>query len=104
VYTITALDYDKDGATDLLLCGNVNHARLRLGKQDASYGVLLKGDGKGNFSYIDQARSGLRLRGDVRSVIALDGYWLFGINGEGVRAYRVRPGGEGRRLLAMRGK
>ncbi|HTI09288.1 MAG TPA: VCBS repeat-containing protein [Puia sp.] len=104
VFTITALDYDKDGATDLLLCGNVNHARLRLGKQDANYGVLLKGDGKGNFSIIDQERCGLHLRGDVRSVINTEGYLLFGVNGEGVKAYRVKPGGEGHRLLAMRGK
>lgn len=104
VLTITALDVDQDGVTDLLLCGNVNHARLRFGKQDANYGVLLKGDGKGNFQYIDQERCGLRLRGDVRAVVATGGYLLFGINGEGVKAYRRRAGGQGRRLLAMKGK
>ncbi len=43
VYTITALDYNKDGAEDLLLCGNINHARLRFGKYDANFGVLLQG-------------------------------------------------------------
>src|SRR5258708_4931620 len=89
VFTITALDYDKDGKQDLLLCGNITHARLRFGKEDANYGVLLKGDGKGNFSYIDQQRSGLHLWGDVRSVIATGGYWLFGINGEAMKAYRL---------------
>jgi hypothetical protein len=88
VFTITALDYDKDGKQDLLLCGNITHARLRFGKQDANYGVLLKGDGKGGFSYIDQRRSGLRLRGDVRAVVATGGYLLFGINGDSVKAYR----------------
>jgi len=90
VFTITALDYDKDGKQDLLLCGNIIHARLRFGKEDANYGMLLRGDGKGNFSYIDQQRSGLHLWGDVRSVIATDGYLLFGINGGEMRAYRLK--------------
>lgn len=90
VFTITALDYDRDGKEDLLLCGNINHARLRFGKSDANYGVLLKGDGKGNFSYIDQSHSGFRLRGDVRSVIDLHNMLLFGINQEGMRAYREK--------------
>jgi len=88
-FTITALDYDQDGKQDLLLCGNITHARLRFGKQDANYGVLLKGDGAGHFSYIDQQRSGFHLKGDVRSVIPVNGEILFGINGEEVKAYRL---------------
>jgi hypothetical protein len=90
VYTITALDYDKDGKEDLLLCGNINHARLRFGKYDANYGILLKGDGKGNFSYIDQQRSGFRLRGDIRSVVPVNDMLLFGVNQDIMRAYKVR--------------
>lgn len=90
VFTITALDYDHDGKQDLLLCGNINHARLRFGKQDANYGILLKGDGAGHFSYIDQVRSGFHLTGDIRSVIAVNGELLFGINGEEIKAYRFK--------------
>lgn len=66
----------------------MNHARLRFGKQDANYGVLLQGDGKGHFTYVDQQRSGFHITGDVRSVIAADGLLLFGVNGVGVKAYR----------------
>jgi hypothetical protein len=87
IYTITALDYDGDGQKDLLFCGNSQHARLRFGKYDANYGVLLKGDGKGGFRYVPQPVSGFHLHGDVRSVIASQGWLLFGINGEGIRAY-----------------
>jgi hypothetical protein len=88
VFTITALDYDQDGKQDLLLCGNITHARLRFGKQDANYGMLLKGDGAGHFSYIDQQRSGFHLKGDVRSVLSVNGSYLFGINGGELKAYR----------------
>ncbi len=88
VFTLMALDYDKDGNEDLLLCGNMNHAPLRFGKYDANYGVLLKGDGKGNFSYIPQWQSGFHLWGDVRSAIAINHLLLFGINQGNLKAYK----------------
>jgi len=87
VFTITALDVDHDGNKSLLLCGNVTHSRLRFGKYDANYGVLLKGDGKGGFRYIGQPVSGFHLRGDVRSVVEWEGMLLFGVNSVGISAY-----------------
>lgn len=90
VFTITALDYDKDGKTDLLLCGNINQARLRFGKYDANYGVLLKGDGKGNFNYVTQAQSGFHLLGDVRSVLNINNRLLFGVNQAAMKAYQLK--------------
>jgi hypothetical protein len=89
VFTITPLDYDKDGHTDLLLCGNCNQASLRFGKCDANYGVLLKGDGKGNFQYIPQQQSGFKIWGDVRSVLPVNDMLLFGINQKEMKAYKV---------------
>ncbi|MGN6396055.1 MAG: VCBS repeat-containing protein [Mucilaginibacter sp.] len=88
VYTITTLDYDHDGNKDLLLCGNINRARLRIGKYDANYGILLKGDGKGHFQYIPQLKSGFKLWGDVRSVTEVNNTLLFGVNQVGVKAYK----------------
>ncbi len=89
VFTVTTLDYNSDGNPDLLLCGNINQARLQFGKSDANYGILLKGDGKGDFQYINQIQSGFKIRGDVRSVIMIKNDLLFGINEEAVKAYRL---------------
>ncbi|WP_439558059.1 VCBS repeat-containing protein, partial [Dyadobacter sp.] len=89
VYTITSLDYNGDGHKDLLLCGNVSKARLRFGKYDANYGILLKGDGKGKFAYIRQTDSGFSLKGDVRSVLPVGNKLLFGINQKEIKAYQV---------------
>jgi hypothetical protein len=88
VFTITTLDYDKDGQVDLLLCGNINHARVKFGKYDANYGVLLKGNSNGTFNYLPQQKSGFKLPGDVRAVLKVNDLYLFGINGVGVKAYR----------------
>ncbi|MEO8111325.1 MAG: VCBS repeat-containing protein, partial [Ginsengibacter sp.] len=90
VFTITALDYNKDGNLDLLLCGNINHGRLRFGKSDANYGLLLRGNGKGNFDYISQDISGFNIKGDVRSVVNINNVLLFGVNQNAVKAYKLK--------------
>jgi enediyne biosynthesis protein E4 len=90
VFTITALDFDKDGNEDLLLCGNINHARLKFGKYDANYGSLFKGDGKGNFTYITQQQSGFKIWGDVRSIIQINQILLFGMNQQPLKAYKSK--------------
>lgn len=87
VYTLSSLDYNRDGKPDLLLAGNQNQARLRFGKADANYGVLLQGDGQGQFTYIPQTKSGLQMKGDVRSVLHLNNTLLLGINQQPVKAY-----------------
>jgi len=65
----------------------MNRARLRPGKYDANYGVLLQNDGMGGFTYISQQRSGFYLKGDVRSVLSLNNLLLFGINQQPVQVY-----------------
>ncbi len=90
VFTITTLDYNQDGIKDVLLCGNINQARLRFGKSDANYGVLLKGKEQGQFEYVPQRQSGFQLRGDVRSVLLLGDRLLFGINQKPLEAYQLR--------------
>ncbi len=88
IFTITPLDYNNDGKEDLLLCGNINKARLRFGKYDANYGVLLQGNGKGGFTYVPQWQSGFNLHGDVRSVLDINNTLLFGINQSSSVAYK----------------
>jgi enediyne biosynthesis protein E4 len=88
IYTITTIDYDHDGMKDLLLCGNLNKTRLKFGKYDANYGLLLKGDGKGQFTTIPQKLSGLNIQGDVRSVLAIKNNLFFGINQQAIKAYK----------------
>ncbi|WP_413670952.1 VCBS repeat-containing protein [Mucilaginibacter sp. Mucisp86] len=88
IFTITTLDYDHDGKDDLLLCGDINKARIRFGKYDANYGVLLKGDGKGNYQYINQQQSGFNIRGDVRSVLQLNNILLFALDKGKLKAYK----------------
>ncbi|RRB04710.1 VCBS repeat-containing protein [Larkinella rosea] len=87
VFALTSLDYDHDGHKDLLVGGNIERARLRFGKYDANYGVLLKGNGKGQFTYVPQPQSGFQLKGDVRSFLPVGNTVFVGINQQGIKAY-----------------
>ncbi|MHA4844348.1 VCBS repeat-containing protein [Flavitalea antarctica] len=88
VYAIGITDYNKDGFKDLILGGNINKPRLRLGKSDANYGLLLSGDGKGGFLPVSQAVSGFNVRGDTRSIMILNNKVLFGTDRKIVAYHR----------------
>ncbi len=90
VHCIAVLDADKDGHDDLLLLGNDRHLKLRLGMADANLGVLLRGNGKGGFSYVPQPQSGLQVRADVRCVEQVGEVVLLGVNGQGMAAYSLK--------------
>jgi enediyne biosynthesis protein E4 len=88
VKAIAVEDFDGDAHADVLLLGNDNRAKLKIGKMDANHGVLLSGNGKGNFRYVPQQESGLCVRGDAGSFLSLNGTLYIGICGEATEAYR----------------
>jgi hypothetical protein len=87
-------DFNHDGKVDLLLFGNHSDNRLKLGSIDAGYGCLLKGNGKGDFSYVDQLDAGLSVKGDVKSASAITindkNYVIVGVNNEGISLYKEK--------------
>ncbi len=91
VYAISTGDFDHDGKQDIILAGNTDHARIKIGKIDAGFGVLLKGDGKGNFEYVPQLKSGLSVKGSTRDVIKINGKngdrVIFTVNNQGPTIY-----------------
>jgi hypothetical protein len=93
VYGIISLDANKDGKKDLLLAGNNSWTRIKYGRYSANHGILLIGDGKGNFSYVPQTHSGLNVRGDVRSMLQIKTGTavsiFFGMNNASVISYRL---------------
>jgi hypothetical protein len=68
VYAMAAFDVDGDGDKDVIMGGNDIYMRVRIGKTDANKGFVFLNDGKGNFAFLPQGRSGLNLSGDTRSL------------------------------------
>ena len=65
---ILSRDYNNDGNPDLLLAGNQYATEITYGWQDASLGLLLWGDGNGNFKPVSPQQSGLFLDKDIRGL------------------------------------
>ena len=59
-------DVNRDGFVDLILGGNFYVAEVETARNDASYGVFLVGNGKGNFEIQTPTLSHIYLDGDVR--------------------------------------
>ncbi len=72
VYGIEAGDFNKDGNTDIVLGGNLYRVKPEVGRYDASFGLLLVGDGAGGFLPVESQRSGIFIDGEVRDIITLN--------------------------------
>jgi len=68
VYAILADDLNGDSNTDLMLLGNLYGLKPEVGRMDANNGVVLTGNGKGDFIYIAPEESGVDIKGEVRDV------------------------------------
>ena len=66
VYAISINDFDGDNQLDILLGGNLYQSKPEVGRYDASYGLYLKGNGKGDFKPILAKDSGFKLKGQAR--------------------------------------
>src|SRR6266576_3850421 len=71
IYASLAGDFDGDGKTDLVVAGNFSGVTPVQGRYDASYGLLLHGDGHGGFAAVDIEPSGLAIEGQVRHMALL---------------------------------
>jgi hypothetical protein len=71
VYAALGGDFDGDGHTDVMIGGNFNGVTPVQGRYDASYGLLLRGNGTGALQSVDMPTSGLRLDGQVRHLAML---------------------------------
>ena len=62
-------DFDEDGNLDVLVNGNDFGTEPILGRYDALNGLLLRGDGKGNFIPLSTLQSGIFIGGDGKALV-----------------------------------
>jgi hypothetical protein len=89
ISAIAILDIDGQHDLDIVLAGNMHHAKLRIGKMDANSGLILTS--KGNLSYeaVSPQKAGLWLQGDVRSIQVLGNQLFIGINQRGIFPFKA---------------
>ena len=68
LFALQAIDIDHDGDLDVLGGGNFYGVSTYQGRYDASYGLVLRNDGKGNFIALSPVDSGFLLDGEIRDI------------------------------------
>ena len=68
---ILVADYDSDGNLDALIAGNLYNSEVETPRNDASYGLFLKGTGTGKFIPVTNYNSGFFTSGDVKDMVEI---------------------------------
>jgi enediyne biosynthesis protein E4 len=68
IFGMLISDYNGDGNPDVLMAGNAYGTEASTGRYDAMTGLLLAGDGKGNFQPVKSSVTGFKADGDVKSL------------------------------------
>lgn len=79
IFGMVTGDFNNDGQQDVILSGNDFSTEVGIGRYDALNGLLLLGDGKGNFIPQAMQKSGIAIPGDGKSLVQLqaaDGHML----------------------------
>ncbi|WP_422362000.1 VCBS repeat-containing protein [Reichenbachiella sp.] len=71
--TMEIADFNGDGNLDILAGGNQFNSEVETPRNDACYGWLFAGNGKGEFAYVNYNQSGLYIPYDIRHVVRLAG-------------------------------
>ncbi len=71
MYGVSLEDFDKDGYMDILMGGNYSRVKPEIGNYGATYGVFLKGDGKGHFKEINNKQTGFLVKGEIRDLASI---------------------------------
>jgi hypothetical protein len=66
-------DFDGDGNLDVAISGNDYGTEVGTGRYDALNGLMLRGDGRGNFKPLSILQSGIYIPGDGKALVKLRG-------------------------------
>jgi enediyne biosynthesis protein E4 len=90
INAILVNDFDDDKNMDILIAGNEYQTEVSTGRTDASLGLLLIGNGKGNFKSIAPNKSGFIVEGDVKSMEKIGKKVFVGINNEQMKVFEFK--------------
>jgi len=94
VNAIEIVDINRDNNPDLVMGGNMFTFPPQFGRLDASYGHVLLNEGNGKLKYIQNKESGMKIRGETKSIKAVKGkngnYLVVTVNNEQPVVYSLK--------------
>ncbi|MFH5834338.1 FG-GAP-like repeat-containing protein [Halalkalibaculum sp. DA384] len=71
-YDVGVADFDNDGNEDLFMSQNSSVFPLKITRQSAGRGLLMKGNGEGEFEAVSGSESGVKIHGEQRGAALAD--------------------------------
>jgi hypothetical protein len=107
VNAVITADFDDDSRTDVLLGGNFYGVPPVQGRYDASHGLMLRGNGRGELQAVDMTTDNLAIDGQVRHMRLLhaangDRLVIVARNDTTLQLLRVRRASNGRIARSVR--
>lgn len=68
IHAVLVKDLAGESSPDLLVGGNLYDVKPEVGRYDASYGLLLEGNGDGTFRSMPSDKSGVLIKGQIRDI------------------------------------
>ncbi|MDC6365865.1 MULTISPECIES: VCBS repeat-containing protein [Flavobacteriaceae] len=96
VNSILVDDYNGDGNMDAIMAGNLYGSEVETPRNDASYGIVLLGNGDNTFKALFPYESGLFVKGDVKKAQKMaqtpsgDKYVVFARNDESIQFLKYK--------------
>lgn len=96
VFAIAMEDVNNDGFKDLIVGGNLDAVQPDFGRYDASIGLILLGDGKGNWKALDTQESGFLVKGETRHIRVVSNFKkekivLVSRNNQSMEGFKITP-------------
>ena len=95
LFDLISMDIDGDQLEDLILAGNIYETEVETPRLDAISGTVLLSQGDGTYTPLPHSRSGLYLRGNIKSLMAYregGAFWLLaGSNDDRPLLFRQLP-------------
>lgn len=100
VFALASADVNNDGHPDILAAGNLSAVQPDMSRYDAGYGLVLYGDGTGNFSEDRRFASGLIVKGEARDIRVIKtstgkGMILVARNDDTILCFALEPDRDG---------
>lgn len=88
MFSSCGADLDGDGCQDILFGGNFFRLKPEIGRQEGFRGGYLKGDCKGNFTYIPPSNCGIDMIGEVRDIKPVNQHIWVAKNNNNVQVFK----------------
>ncbi|MUP47174.1 hypothetical protein E0K83_15650 [Gramella sp. BOM4] len=105
INSIITQDFDRDGNLDVLIAGNLYASEVETPRADAGIGLLLKGDGEGNFQPVDARKTKFFVPGDVKDMARINtskGEFIIAAkNSDKLQVLKINDKKPGEKILAV---